>query len=354
MATFKEQLTKALLGTPTTNYGAENQAYLDELAKQQAFQDLARQNNLTIDQALTGVMQGLNYGDTGIAKRQQELGIQAPTTNDEIGLARQGKFNSYDTTYNNGLISDIAKGFGENYTQGFSSSNLAPQNKGLATKIGEGLGSLARFYDKPIGRFTTAVGLSTLTGEQNPLNEGIEAYVGRQQNMTADKVYRNQLKQLGMTDDELNNIRGNITKDVFEGLTSGMRLGNQRMTYGQLAQFVPEIAEALAKDPSLENQFVPVNIARDIYGMKRDKVKGEMERIKAETDKTKAETGQVGKPKKSIIEHRGGGSKTGSNNTSTTTTQTDYVQMKAPNGKIFKVPRTRVKEMISKGGKVIG
>ena len=209
------------------------------------------------------------------------------------------------SNYRPGFFNDLASGYRENATQGFNVQNLAPdENKGLATRIGEGLGTLARFYDKPIGRMAVATGLSMLTDEANPLGEGVKAYVGRQTNMTQDKVYRNQLKQLGMTDEELNAIKGNVTKDIFEGVTSGMRLGNQRMTYGQLAMLDEEIAREVAANPALANQFVPVNFARDIYSKKRDTAEGKMAQIAAEVAKTKKETDLLGKPKpKTTIEY---------------------------------------------------
>ena len=212
-----------------------------------------------------------------------------------------------------GFFEDFGRGFQENATQGFNVNNLAPvQGKGLATRLGEGLGTLARFYDKPIGRMAVATGLSMLTGETNPLGEGVKAYVGRQNNMTQDRVYRNQLKQLGMTDDEVNAIPGIVTKDIFEGVTSAMRLGNQRMTYGQLAMLDDGIAEEVRKNPALANMFVPINIARDIYAKKRpmaeskmEETKAKTEETKAKTEKTKAETQQVGKPKVTINRKEG-------------------------------------------------
>ena len=210
------------------------------------------------------------------------------------------------TNYRPGFFNDLASGYRENSTQGFDVNNLAPQRKSVATRIGEGLGTLARFYDKPIGRMAVATGLSMLTDEANPLGEGVKAYVGRQQHQTADKVYRNQLKQLGMSDEELNNIKGNITKDIFEGVTSGMRLGNQRMTYGQLAMLDDEIAEEVRLNPSLANQFVPINLARDIYGKKRGSEEGKMAKVAAETKKIEEETKYVGKPKTTISIRKGG------------------------------------------------
>ena len=269
------------------------------------------------------------------------------------------------TNHKPGFFEDFGRGVQENATQGFNVNNLAPvQGKGLATRLGEGLGTLARFYDKPIGRMAFATGLSMLTGETNPLGEGVKAYVGRQNNMTQDRVYRNQLKQLGMTDDEVNAIPGNVTKDVFEGVTSGMRLGNQRMTYGQLAMLDDDIAEEVRKNPALANMFVPINIARDIYAKKRPMAESKIEETKAKTEKTKAETKQVGKPKVTINRREGGttstvnivhsgGSGKGANNPNRPT-QNNYVKMQAPNGKIYNVPRSRMREYINAGGKVVG
>lgn len=222
--------------------------------------------------------------------------------------------------YKPGLLEDLTSGFKENYTQGFNVNNLVPQNKGLATKIGEGLGTLARFYDKPIGRMAVATGLSALTGNVNPMNEGITAYVGRQNNLTQDSVYRNQLKQMGMSEEDVNAIPGIVNSDIFKTIASAMRYNNQRVTWGQLAQISPEIAQMIEQNPELENTFIPVNLARDIYGLKRETAQGKMaetnaktagikaktKETEAKTDKTKAETKQVGKPKVNINIKQGG------------------------------------------------
>ena len=271
-----------------------------------------------------------------------------------------------------GFFEDFGRGYKENATQGFNVNNLAPvQGKGFATRLGEGLGTIERFANSPLGRGLIAYGLSNAIGDTNPLEQAFTAGVGRQTNMTQDRVYRNQLKQLGMTDDEVNAIPGNVTKDVFEGVTSGMRLGNQRMTYGQLAMLDDGIAEEVRKNPALANQFVPINIARDIYGLKRETAQGKMAETKAKTDetkakteKTKAETRQVGKPKVTInrkegtttsnvnIVHSSGSGK--GTNTPNRPTQNNYVKMQAPNGKIYNVPRSRMREYINAGGKVVG
>jgi hypothetical protein len=306
MVTFKEKFASALFGTPSVDYGVENKAYMDELAKQKAFQDLAQRNNLTTEQALGGVMQGLNYGDKGIALKQQELGINTPQNAEQIALARQGLLNDY-TTRQGGLINDLTTGYKENLTQAYNPQNLQPQGKNLATKIGEGLGTAVRTYNKPLGRglLAGAAALALGGGGADALMYGLATGVGRQNIETADKVYRNQLKQLGMSDEELNNIKGNITKEIFEGVTSGMKLGNQRMTYGQLAMLDDEIAEEVRLNPALAVQFVPVNFARDIYTRKRDTAEGKMAQINAQTKKTEKETEYIGKQKPpSVIIHK--------------------------------------------------
>lgn len=276
------------------------------------------------------------------------------------------------TNHRPGFFEDFGRGYRENATQGFNVNNLVPvENKGLATRLGEGLGTIERFANTPLGRGLIAYGLSNTMGDTNPLEQAFTAAVGRQNNITQDRVYRNQLKQLGMTDDEVNAIPGNVTKDVFEGVTSGMRLGNQRMTYGQLAMLDDNIAEEVRKNPALANQFVPINIARDIYGLKRETAQGKMaetkaktEETKAKTEQTKAETKQVGKPKVTInrkegtttsnvnIVHSGGSGKGAG--TSNRPTRNNYVKMQAPNGKIYNVPRSRMREYINAGGKIVG
>lgn len=302
----KNRFANALFGTPTVDYGTENQAYLDELAKDASFQDLAQRNNLTTDEALAGVMQGLNYGNKGIAQKQQQLGINTPQDNEQIGLARQGLLNDY-TTRQGGLVNNIVSGYEENLNNKFNPSNLEfGQNKRLGTRIGEAFGTTTRFLNSPIGRGLAVGGAALALGSGAPLASilGVKSAVGRQKAITGDKIYRNQLQQLGMSDDELNEIQGPVTKDLFEGYTSGLRLGNQRVTYGQLAQFSPEVAQAVANNPELEYQYLPVNFARDVYGLKRDSAEGKMAKVAAETKKTEKETALLGKPKpKTTIEY---------------------------------------------------
>ena len=228
---------------------------------------------------------------------------------------------------------NFAQGYNENYNNKFSVDNLAKNDdKNWQTRLGEGLGSVGRFLDSPLGRGLITAGLVGATGGSGlqALTYGANAGVRRQDMQTADRVYRKQLKQMGYSDDELDNITGDITPSIYKGLTDSFRLGNQRMTYGQLAMFDDDVAEMLRQSPELVNQFVPMQFARDIYGKRKDKAQADIEKTKADTEgsrarteKTKAETGQVGKPRvtinrreggttsRVIMEHKGGSGKGG-------------------------------------------
>ena len=350
---------------PTSTYGADVDNFINALKEQPYMQKLYNapiQERLSDEQIAEKVANGLNLGIPELAQAQKDFGIRIPQGVEQVAQAQLGEFNKpmvvagiNNAPRQGGLIQGYKQGYNLNYDN--------PTNT-VGTRIGQGLGTLGRFADSPLGRGLIAYGLSNVMGDTNPLEQAFTAGVGRQNNITQDRVYRNQLKQLGMTDDEVSAIPGNVTKDVFEGVTSGMRLGNQRMTYGQLAMLDDDIAEEVRKNPELANQFVPINIARDIYGKKRPMAESKIEETKAKTEKTKAETKQVGKPKVTInrreggttstvnIVHSGGSGK--GKDTPNRPTQNNYVKMQAPNGKIYNVPRSRMREYINAGGKVVG
>lgn len=144
-----------------------------------------------------------------------------PDENGQVEVSTQRYSN-----FRPGLLNDLASGYRENYVTGFAAPNLGQQQtadgrqKGFGYRLGEGLGSVGRFIDSPLGRGLIAAGLNSALGYDNSLQEGLTAAVGRQNAQTADRVYRNQLKQMGFGEDELNNIRGNITSDMYKNLAS--------------------------------------------------------------------------------------------------------------------------------------
>jgi len=268
----------------------------------------------------------------------QEIGQEQPKTIFDTPVILGGVSETSEPKRN--WLSDFASGYNDNYKNRWGNTDL-PQEKSWGTRIGEGLGTIGRFVDSPLGRGLIAGGLNSALGYDNSLQEGLNAFVGRQNAQTADRVYRKQLGQMGYSQQDLDNITGDITPSIYKGLTDSFRLGNQRMTYGQLAMFDDDIAEMLRQSPELANQFVPLTFARDIYTKRKqkaeadiegtqartEKTKADTEGSKARTEKIKAETGQVGKPRvtinrreggttsRVIMEHKGGsgGSKGGKN-----------------------------------------
>ena len=346
---------------PTSTYGADIDNFINALKEQPYMQKLYNapmQERLSDEQIAEKVANGLNLGIPELAQTQKDVGIRIPQGTEQIAQAQLGEFNKpmvvagvNNAPREGGLIQGYKQGYNLNYDN--------PTNT-VGTRIGQALGSVGRLVDSPLGRGLIAYGLSNAMGDDNPLEQALTAGVGRYNAQTADRVYRNQLKQLGMSDEELNNIKGNITKEIFEGVTSGMRLGNQRMTYGQLAMLDEEIAREVAANPALANQFVPVNFARDIYGKKRDTAEGKMAKVAAETKKIEEETKYVGKPKTTISIKKGGTNSTvthtggsGGSDRPTQTDDTGVVRVQAPNGQKGTIPRARLREAIKAGYKVI-
>lgn len=163
------------------------------------------------DEAIQGVSQGLNSGNKELAQFITDNKINIPKTAEEIALAKEGKFNNYapvaSTISENprvgGALPNFINGYKENTNNGFNLENwtnnlgLDGRKKGLAYRVGEGLGTAARFLDSPFGRGLLTAGIVSGTG-----GSGLEAlvYGGNSgvlnQNLrTNDKLYRNELKQ---------------------------------------------------------------------------------------------------------------------------------------------------------------
>ena len=217
------------------------------------------------------------------------------------------------------MLSDFAKGYNDNYNNRWGNTDL-PQQKNFITRMGEGLGTVGRFIDSPLGGGLMAGVLNSALGYDNSLREGLTAYVGRKDAQTADRVYRKQLSQMGYTDQDLSNIQGDITPSIYKNLANSYKLRDGRMTYGQLAMFDDDVAEMVRQNPELEDQYMPMTFARDVYKKTRQKAEADInktnvsikkteadtEGTKARTEKTKAETKQVGKPKVTISKKTGG------------------------------------------------
>ena len=119
------------------------------------------------------------------------------------------------TNFKPGLFNDLINGANENFNNKFDVSNWGDtktadgRKKGAAYRIGEGIGSLAR-------------GLATWGGDAWTAGaQGLDAAMARQNMRVGDKLYRQQLKdQYGYTDDQLDNLGGYVSKDVYNTLAT--------------------------------------------------------------------------------------------------------------------------------------
>ena len=216
------------------NWSSNPDEFLNQLRQSGLANDIFNQPNETrLDDGLIkrNILNGLNMGNKTISDWQTANNIRKPQGWEEVALAKNGEFNpiAQTGTLNAAVQTSptnwdrFAMGYRDNYDNGFAPKNLqADPNKNWATRLGEGLGTIGRFIDSPLGRGLMAAGLNKALGYDNSLQEGLTAAVGRQNAVTADKLYRNQLKQYGYTDDDLAQIRGNITSDVYRNLATNM------------------------------------------------------------------------------------------------------------------------------------
>lgn len=181
--------------------------------------------------------------DTNNPYFTENMGLEEPQVKmvSQVTPQRQG-----------GILPDMARGYQENYNNGFNVNNIG-QNKGWAQRIGEGLGTVGRFIDSPLGRGLLAAGLNSALGYDNSLQEGLTAAVGRQNAQTADKIYRQQLEAQGI---DTSDVRGNINSDIYRQILYGQQLQDNaayRNLYLENQQRQNEIMNQIRRD-QLERQ----------------------------------------------------------------------------------------------------
>jgi hypothetical protein len=116
-------------------------------------------------------------------------------------------------TYKNfkpGFLNNFDAGLNENYYNDFAVNNLAPNaNKTFATRLGEGLGSIAKI-------------LGTVGGDAYVAGtEGLDAAMKRQSYRTGDQLYRNALEAQNI---DTSNIKGFVAPETFNRLIQAKQL----------------------------------------------------------------------------------------------------------------------------------
>jgi hypothetical protein len=116
-------------------------------------------------------------------------------------------------TYRNfkpGFLNNFDAGLNENYYNDFAVNNLAPNaNKTFATRLGEGLGSIAKI-------------LGTVGGDAYVAGtEGLDAAMKRQSYRTGDQLYRYALEAQNI---DTSNIKGFVAPETFNRLIQAKQL----------------------------------------------------------------------------------------------------------------------------------
>ena len=296
------------------------------------YQDSLRQQGFN-DDVVNGVRQGLNSGHKEIDQWIQQYNngagrenpINIPQSEEQIALARQGKFNlpaqeaqveklpdtSLINRFANGLA-DFQKGFQENRNTGFTPQNLQSNpDKGGMQRFGEFMGTTNRVLNNPAAQALVAAGATALSG--GGIGDAINsAYKYGTQRAMSD-VYRNVLAKYGINVPET--VLGNVTNkdmDVFSDMKNAEALNKYRMGI-------------------LDNKDKQIEINQQ---------NADSRAIQADAAKTRAD------------KYNGSGSK--GSTTKIAEPSGQYVIGETPSGKQVKVPVERVKEFKSNGGKIVG
>ena len=170
-----------------------------------------------------------------------------PKTN-EMELSRISK-------YQPGLLDDIRAGARENFATGFAAPNWEQtktpdgRNKGLGYRFGEGVGSLAKFAETPLGRGLIMAGIVGAAGGSGleALGYGTGTGLLNQQSRMKDSIYRNSLIEQGQNSlrnqagfnelkpeeqqaqldriaNQVNSYRGYLGDDTYKQVLAGMQL----------------------------------------------------------------------------------------------------------------------------------
>jgi hypothetical protein len=88
--------------------------------------------------------------------------------------------------------------------------------------------------------------------------------MGNQQNRMRDNIYRNQLRNLGVSEEDINSIKGYISSDVYKNVADSYKARWNKASWGDLASVNPVIAEAVKNNPELANSYLPASVANTI------------------------------------------------------------------------------------------
>ena len=227
-----------------------------------------------------------NLGNAqGLTPYQRLMGVQAPSTDDidmpnmqgidttsQYYLENMGETPAVNITASEaprvgGILPDISAGFKENRNTPISLNNFGNNDidfgrkKGFAYRLGEGLGSIARVADSPLGRgLLTGAAVAALGGAPGEaLAYGGTATALNQGNRGRDTLYRQQLAAEGI---DTSNVRGYINDNTYKSMLAAKQMKdnaeyrNALLTSQQQAQQEAREDRKLQREMQLEqNKF---------------------------------------------------------------------------------------------------
>lgn len=212
-----------------------------ELVQQEAQQPVKRQDTLLMTpdgQVDYAASVKLKQQSTPLSLldriRGREVHIDKETIDPKTNEITTERFSDFKP----GILNDISTGYRENRTTPISLDNFG-QNKGFATRLGEGLGSIARFAESPAGRALIMGGLVGASGGSGlqALAYGAGAGLGNQQNRMKDKLYRNALEQQGIDTTGINGYVGDAAfAKLIDANIAQENAAYRRMYYDQQNQ----------------------------------------------------------------------------------------------------------------------
>lgn len=199
-----------------------------------------------------------------------------------------------------GLLNDIAGGYNENRNNPISMSNFGQntlnngRKKGFAYRLGEGLGSLARIGESPLGRSLLVGGLVGATGGNSleALVYGAQTGMMNQQNRNQDRLYRDDLirsyqqslenspefanlsdaeKQIQLQNiaDSINSTRGYMTPQTYSNMIQSNQLRDnaayRKMYYDNQQQQFKEQQEWRKQQAEMQRAENAANRAFNYY-----------------------------------------------------------------------------------------
>ena len=219
----------------------------------------------------------------GLTLIDRLFGVQAaPTDNIELGTDTMNATISQSPRVG-GLFNDIASGAKENYATGFAAPNLYEnetpdgRKKGFGYRLGEGLGTIGRFLESPLGRGLLVAGIVGATGGNGlaALAYGGQAGSLNQRYRYQDKMFRNEMINNAQNSlrnsPEFNNLSDQEKQAIYNQLLTnpdGTIRDYNTLTDAEKEQFEIDYRQALQNRLYESQQEQLSNIANNINNMR--------------------------------------------------------------------------------------